>query len=76
MWVTKNFQNYKHTNKIKQIIRKNLEMDQNVSSSSNKQLTYDQWHIILQAFLENHEEGRLKHLSIKKDAEIFSARRN
>ena len=51
-------------------------MDQNVSSSSNKQLTYDQWHIILQAFLENYEEGRLKHLSIKKDAEIFSARRN
>ena len=46
-------------------------MYQNASSNSNKQLTNDQWQAILQALLENYEEGKLKCRIIKKVAEIF-----
>ena len=48
----------------------NLKIDQNISSTPNKQLTNDRWRAILQALLENYEEGILKRRTIKEVAVI------
>ena len=76
MYSNQNFSNYKDANEIKDKIRMNLKIDQNISSTPNKQLTNDRWRAILQALLENYKEEELKNRTINKVANKFNVSRN
>ena len=51
-------------------------MNENESSSSNKQLTNDQRQAILQALLEHFKDGKFEYSTIKTVAETFDISRN